>query len=125
MEFVDRSRKLAVFVGDFVARYTLALRDLGWPSPDQLGVVGEANGLLAVVKPTKPSVTASDVDAQLGLIDRAVGVAIALAAAENVPATFRRKANRLLREALPVPAARVATEVRRLPAPASGDGAAA
>jgi hypothetical protein len=41
----------------------------------------------------------------LGLVERAVTAAVALAGVPDVPTTFRRRANRLLREALP-PAAR-------------------
>jgi hypothetical protein len=50
----------------------------------------------------------SDADARLALIERAVASAVALASAPGVPAGFRRRANRLLREGLPVPVGRVA-----------------
>jgi hypothetical protein len=60
----------------------------------------------------------------LALIERAVTAAVALAGAFGVPVTFRRRANRLLREALPRPvlSARVANRPR-LPS-AAGDEAA-
>jgi hypothetical protein len=57
----------------------------------------------------------SDAGAQLALIERAVAAAVALAEAPAVPTAFRRRANRLLREALPVAAVRGVDGQRRLP----------
>jgi hypothetical protein len=77
----------------------------------------EAGSPVAV---SEPQPTGHD----LALIERAVTAAVALAGAPNVPVTFRRRANRLLREALPrpIPGPRVADRPR-LP-PAAGDEAA-
>jgi hypothetical protein len=77
----------------------------------------EAGSPVAV---SEPQSTGHD----LALIERAVTAAVALAGAPNVPVTFRRRANRLLREALPrpIPGPRVADRPR-LPS-AAGDEAA-
>jgi hypothetical protein len=48
----------------------------------------------------------TDASARLALIERAVAAAVALANAPDVPAGFRRRANRLLREGLPAAGAR-------------------
>jgi hypothetical protein len=49
-------------------------------------------------------------DTRLALLERAVAAAVTLASTPGVPTRFRQRANRLLREALPVP---VATARRR------------
>ncbi len=65
-------------------------------------------------KASDTSASLSDTRADLALVERAVAAAVALAAEPNVPAAFRRRANRLLREALPASAPRPAVGKPRL-----------
>lgn len=58
----------------------------------------------------------------LGMTERAVAAAVALANAPEVPQAFRRRANRLLRESLPGVAVRKPAP-RLLPAPDDADDA--
>jgi hypothetical protein len=96
-----------ITVGELLTRIMVAVMEADWQ-------VGGAS---------TPSATRST-GHDLALIERAVTAAVALAGAPNVPVTFRRRANRLLREALPRPvlSARVANRPR-LPS-AAGDEAA-
>ena len=56
----------------------------------------------------------SDTADSLDLIERAVAAAVALAGAPEVPTAFRRRANKLLREALPAPVPRLVVADRVL-----------
>jgi adenine/guanine phosphoribosyltransferase-like PRPP-binding protein len=85
-ELTEQAHTERVSVGELLTRLVIAAREGGWqfdpsrPSPD-----GSTNG----------------VEAGLALAERAIAAAVALASAPNVPVTFRRRANRLLRESLP------------------------
>jgi hypothetical protein len=70
----------------------------------------------------------SDSGSRLALIERAVDAAVALAGAAEVPAGFRRRANRLLRDSLPPATPRKVSSPRLLidgaaHPPANGAGA--
>jgi hypothetical protein len=98
---VERAAAEKITVGELLTRIMVAVMEADWQ-------VGEAS---------TPSATRST-GHDLALIERAVTAAVALAGAPNVPVTFRRRANRLLREALPrpIPGTRVANRPRLPPA---------
>jgi hypothetical protein len=104
---VERAAAEKITVGELLTRIMVAVMEADWQ-------VGGAS---------TPSATRST-GHDLALIERAVTAAVALAGAFGVPVTFRRRANRLLREALPRPVVgpRVADRPR-LPS-AAGDEAA-
>jgi hypothetical protein len=104
---VERAAAEKITVGELLTRIMVAVMEADWQ----------------VCEASTPSATRST-GHDLALIERAVTAAVALAGAPNVPVTFRRRANRLLREALPlpIPGPRVANRPR-LP-PAAGEEAA-
>ena len=59
------------------------------------------------------AVVLSEAASRVAVIERAVAAATALAAAPGIPAGFRRRANRLLRESLPPATPRVPAAARR------------
>lgn len=91
---VTRADEEKVTVGELLTRIIVAVMAADWQ-------VGQA-GQVAV----NPSDTRST-EADLARIERAVGAAVSLAAAPEVPAAFRRRVNRLLRESLPAAKLRV------------------
>lgn len=94
---VTRADEEKVTVGELLTRIIVAVMAADW----QVGQAGQA-GQAAV----NPSDTRST-EADLARIERAIGAAVSLAAAPEVPAAFRRRVNRLLRESLPAAKLRV------------------
>jgi hypothetical protein len=80
-----------------------------------LGVSLEREPVVLMAPRPASDTAAATADAaeRLTLLERAVTASIALANTPGVPTGFRRRANRLLREALPIPTPRATTTGRR------------
>jgi hypothetical protein len=94
---VERAGVEKITVGELLTRITVAVIESDW----QVG---------GAVNPSDTRSTGND----LSVVERAISAAVALAGAPEVPVTFRRRANRLLRESLPVATNRGASGPPRL-----------
>lgn len=98
---VDRAGVEKITVGELLTRITVVVMEADWQVDGTVNPsdTRQPRQISGTVNPSATRSTAVD----LATVERAVAAAVALAGAPDVPITFRRRANRLLRESLPAP----------------------